>query len=246
MFLLNRTGVTVTNGTVRGFDIGVAIDGGSGNTVSRITARDNIGGVGTIGGDGIAIMSSSGNRILNNQAINNAPFSGIGLYSRRDSAHPGTPGPVRNNLIDGNTIQSNKIGRNLVNPADTDNDGIRLENDVAFTTIINNLVSDSGLDGISLFADTADNVVRGNQVTTQRVLPDHGPPGQRDHRLHPLHEECGREQHDDQERRQRYRHPPAHRCVPRSHQQPHRQQHLVRQQRVPVYPQRRRSDRAST
>jgi parallel beta-helix repeat protein len=166
VFLLNRTGVTVTNGTVRGFDIGVAIDGGSGNTVSRITARDNIGGVGTIGGDGIAIMSSSGNRILNNQTINNAPFSGIGLYSRRDSAHPGTPGPVRNNLLDGNTVQSNKIGRNLINPTDTDNDGIRLENDVAFTTITNNLVSDSGLDGISLFADTAGNVVRGNQVTT--------------------------------------------------------------------------------
>lgn len=165
VFLLNRTGVTVMNGTVSNFDVGVAIDGGSGNTVTAMTARDNIGGTGTMGGDGIAIMSSSGNRIVNNQVINNGPYSGVGLYARRDGDHPGTPGPVRNNLIQGNSIQSNKISRNRVNPNGTDNDGIRLENDVAFTTISNNNINDSGLDGIALFADTADNVVTGNQVT---------------------------------------------------------------------------------
>src|SRR5215213_11999845 len=46
----NRTGVTVMNGTVSNFDIGVALDGGSGNTVTAITARDNVGGTGAIGG----------------------------------------------------------------------------------------------------------------------------------------------------------------------------------------------------
>lgn len=164
VLILDRTGVTVTNGTVSAFDIGVAIDGGSGNTVSAMTARDNIGGLGTIGGDGIAIMSSQGNRILGNQTHNNAPFSGIGLYSRRDSAHPGTPGVARDNLIDGNSVTGNIIGRNLSTPTDTDNDGIRVENDAVFNTFSNNRVVGNGLDGISLFADTADNIVRNNQV----------------------------------------------------------------------------------
>lgn len=164
VLILNRTGVTVTNGTVSRFDIGVAIDGGSNNTVSRLTARDNIGGAGTIGGDGIAIMSSRGNRILDSQTINNAPFSGIGLYSRRDSQHPGTPGVARDNYIARNFVANNIIGRNLVTPQDTDNDGVRVENDAVFNTFENNRVTGNGLDGISLFADTADNIVRGNQV----------------------------------------------------------------------------------
>ena len=165
VLIKGRTGVTVTNGTVTRFDIGVAIDLGSNNTVSRIIARDNIGGgPNAIGGDGIAIMSSRGNRILDSQTINNAPYSGIGLYSRRDSQHPGTPGVARDNLIARNFVGNNIIGRNLVNPLDTDNDGIRVENDAVFNTFQDNRVTGNGLDGISLFADTADNIVRGNQV----------------------------------------------------------------------------------
>jgi parallel beta-helix repeat protein len=160
----NRTGVTVRNGTVRAFDIGVAIDGGSANTVTGVVARDNVGGIGSIGGDGIAIMSSQGNRIIGNETHNNAPFSGIGLYSRRDSAHPGTPGVARDNLIANNSVTGNIIGRDRVSPTDTDNDGIRVENDAVFNTFENNRVVGNGLDGISLFADTADNIVRGNTV----------------------------------------------------------------------------------
>jgi len=165
VFLLNRTNVTVTNGTVSAFDIGVAIDGGSGNTVTGMTARDNIGGGGgSIGGDGIAIMSSRGNRIIGNQTINNAPYSGIGLYSRRDGNHPGVPATARDNLISGNSVTGNIISRNRVSPLNTDNDGIRVENDAAFNTFTDNRVSGNGLDGIALFADTFDNVVRNNQV----------------------------------------------------------------------------------
>jgi parallel beta-helix repeat protein len=164
VFLLNRTGVTVMNGTVSDFDIGVAIDGGSNNTVTGMIARDNIGGSGGIGGDGFAIMSSRGNRILASEAINNAPFSGIGLYSRRDSDHPGPAAVARDNLIQGNVVSGNIISRNRVTPIDTDNDGIRVENDAAFNTFTDNRVTGNGLDGISLFADTFDNVVRNNQV----------------------------------------------------------------------------------
>ena len=164
VFLLNRTNVTVMNGTVSAFDIGVAIDGGSGNTITGMTARDNIGGSGGIGGDGFAIMSSRGNQILNSQAINNGPFSGVGLYSRRDGDHAGVPAPARDNLIRGNLIHGNIISRDRVSPNSTDNDGIRVENDAVFNTFSDNRVTGNGLDGISLFADTADNIVRNNQV----------------------------------------------------------------------------------
>ncbi len=167
VYLRSRTGVTVKNGTVSNFDMGVAIESGSGNTVRNVVARDNIGGTGGTGGDGIAILSSSGNRILNNRAHNNGPYSGIGLYSRIDQLHPRqTPaGSARDNLIDGNSVTNNIIGRNQVNPTDTDNDGIRVENDAAFNTFTNNQVHNNGLDGIALFADTFDNVVRNNSVT---------------------------------------------------------------------------------
>ena len=167
VYLRGRTGVTVENGTVSNFDMGVAIEGGSRNTVTNMVARDNIGGVGGTGGDGIAILSSQGNRILNNRTHNNGPFSGIGLYSRVDQDHPRQtpPGVSRDNLIDSNSVTQNIISRNQVSPVNTDNDGIRVENDAAFNTFTNNLVHGNGLDGIALFADTSDNVVRGNQVS---------------------------------------------------------------------------------
>ena len=165
VYLLNRVGVTVRNGTVTNFDIGVAIEGGSRNTVTAMAARDNIGGSGGPGGDGIAILSSRGNRIVGNKVTNNGPFSGIGLYSRVDGDHPRqTTGPARDNLIDSNSVTDNIISRNRVSPLNTDNDGIRVENDGVFNTFSNNLVVNSGLDGIALFADTADNIVRGNSV----------------------------------------------------------------------------------
>ena len=64
VYVLGRSGVKVLNGTVSDFEIGVAIEGGHGNTVQRIVAENNYGQSGTSrGGDGIAILSSSGNRI---------------------------------------------------------------------------------------------------------------------------------------------------------------------------------------
>lgn len=42
ILLANVTGVTVTNGTVTGFDAGVAIEGGGGNTVRDISAVNNV------------------------------------------------------------------------------------------------------------------------------------------------------------------------------------------------------------
>jgi len=71
ILLQGRMTAKVTNGTVRDFDAGVLIDEGGDNTVTAVTARDNIGGADL--GHGIAVQSSSDNRIARNTVRNNGP-----------------------------------------------------------------------------------------------------------------------------------------------------------------------------
>ncbi len=178
-----RTGVTVRNGTVEQFDGGVVILAGGNNTVTGITARRNIGfqdqATGnTRYGDGIAVLSSSDNRLLNNQAVDNGPFSGIGVYSLIDSDHARElGGPSQRNLIRGNQVMNNVVGRDGFTGF-TDNDGIRIEptftcpqtntecpGPVAGNVIDSNQVSGNGLDGISIFGRSPGNVITNNQVS---------------------------------------------------------------------------------
>lgn len=166
VYVLRRSNVTVTNGSVTDFEIGVGIEGGGDNKVVNVTARENYGQSGTSrGGDGIAILSSSRNRIVNSRAIDNGPFSGIGIYSRVDRDHPReTSGPSTDNFVVNNEVLDNVRSRSGV-PAHTDNDGIRMENDGERNTILNNVVRNNGLDGIAVFADNFDHVIRGNTVS---------------------------------------------------------------------------------
>jgi parallel beta-helix repeat protein len=166
--LVGRTGVTVRNGTVRNFDVGVVIEGGSGNTVEAVNALDNIAYNGTTnrGGDGIAILSSTNNRILRNNTVNNGPYSGIGIYTVVDSGHPrATSGVSSGNVVDGNVVNHNIEGHTPNNVVNNDNIGIRLEPGNTNNLITNNRVSDSGLDGITLFAGNTFTTVRSNVVT---------------------------------------------------------------------------------
>jgi parallel beta-helix repeat protein len=166
--LVGRSGVTVRNGTVRNFDVGVVIEGGSANTVQGVNAVDNIAfETGPHrGGDGIAILSSSDNRILNNNTINNGPYSGIGIYSDVDSAHPrSTTGVSSGNVVDGNVVAGNIQGRTPNNVVNNDNIGIRLEPGNTRNVISNNRVNDNGLDGITLFVRNTFTTVRGNIAT---------------------------------------------------------------------------------
>jgi parallel beta-helix repeat protein len=97
------SGVTVENGTITGFDAGVAVRGGDGNTLQNLNVVDNINyrvltGIdadpdqGQEGprppecdyGDGIAVFNSSNNRIDNNTVANNGPLSGIALVENSD------------------------------------------------------------------------------------------------------------------------------------------------------------------
>ena len=164
ILLFRVSGVTVRNGTVSNFDMGVAIEGGSRNTVTGVTARDNIGSAASNGGDGIAILSSQNNRIVRNATINNGGLSGIGLYSDIDAQHPRTTAGVSS----GNVIDSNQVANNIAsrfgNVTTTDNIGIRLEPNSAGNLILNNQVVGNGLDGITLFVGSNNNTLRGNSV----------------------------------------------------------------------------------
>ena len=159
-------GVTVTNGTVTAFDAGVAIMGGSRNTVRGIIARDNVNYRILTGrdafpedidleagpfcnfGDGITAFNSRHNLITGNVTTGNGPFSGISLVENSD-----------NNRVAGNQV--------------VDNDVINQSPDGRPNTICGGLVPDTpdltgrwvSDIGIRVEGPGADrNVVAGNQV----------------------------------------------------------------------------------
>ncbi len=120
ILLRNVTGVTVENGTVEGFDAGIAINGGSGNTVTRVTAQDNVNDMLEPFpftprtalppeqlplmlcnyGDGITTFASDNNLIEHNRVIGNGPYSGIALVDDSDG------NVVRRNMVQDNNVRN--------------------------------------------------------------------------------------------------------------------------------------------
>ncbi len=145
IWLTNVTNVTVMNGTVEGFDAGVVIEGGSGNTVRHVTALNNIndfGGRPCTLGDGFALVNSDNNTITQSEAIHNGPFGGISLVGDSD-----------NNVITHNLVRdSNIVSTGTSGCGNTrQNEGIRIEGPGAEgNRIENNQVLGSLLAGIGL------------------------------------------------------------------------------------------------
>ncbi len=153
VLIRNRTNVTVRNGRIIMFDAGVAIEGGSGHTITNIVAQDNIGTRASDFGDGIAVFGSSNNIIRRNRVQHNGPFSGISLVGNSD-----------NNLVDNNTVQGNDVESN---PNLMDDIGIRVEGPGVNNNVVsNNKVEGNGLDGIQIFpfATNTDNIIRRNTI----------------------------------------------------------------------------------
>jgi parallel beta-helix repeat protein len=119
-----HTGVTVQNGSVSGFDSGVVIAGGDGNTVRRMTTVGNVNYRMLTGvdayledidpetgpfcnlGDGIVTLDSNDNLITRNVSRANGPFSGIALVGSSDN------NIVRNNRVEDNNILNTTPGVN--------------------------------------------------------------------------------------------------------------------------------------
>lgn len=109
-------GVTVRNGTVVGFDAGVAIQGGGGNAVRGVTVEDNVNYRVVTGrnadpddvnldeqvlcmlGEGISVANSSDNVIEHNRVYGNGPLAGIALV-----------GDSNDNLVAHNDVADNDV-----------------------------------------------------------------------------------------------------------------------------------------
>jgi parallel beta-helix repeat protein len=143
--------VTLKNGSVTSFDAGIVIQGGGENKITKMKAIANIGAVGgTTFGDGILIDASRANVILSNEVRANGPFSGISVINE------GSIG----NKISKNTIQDNDVPSDAVN-----NDvGVRLESGTRETVLKENVISFSGLDGVSIFQGSKQNSLLRNTV----------------------------------------------------------------------------------
>lgn len=151
--LPNRTGVRITGqpgssgrrATVTGFDAGVVVGGGSGNTVENLNVRDNVGPPARqepILADGIVLFHSAKNRLINNVLSRNGEYDGIGVLGHDSN----------DNLIRGNTVE----------------DTLASEGELVFNgtgIIINNFLDEEGtpLRGEPIRNnDVIDNVVRRN------------------------------------------------------------------------------------
>lgn len=148
----DRENVRVANGTVQLFDAGVAILGGGSNRVGKVQALDNVGSGATDFGDGIAVSDSVDNLILQNVVRGNGIYSGIGIFGAGSTGNV-----IDRNLVEGNAILSSPTGPQQ-------DDGIRLEPNTSFNVVTNNRVYDNGLDGIAIFFNSTDNVVRRNDI----------------------------------------------------------------------------------
>ncbi len=160
--LLNRrTGVTVTGGQVDHFSAGVSIVGGTRNTISRLTVSDNVGSYDQLAyADGIVVLYSSQNKIVDNQALRNGIYDNIGVLGRLSD----------HNVIKGNTVAdnvstgANGVGQNVFLTA--------FAGDIFFpdrvasllgNQIISNTVRNAYANGISNFSNTQAQIL-GNTV----------------------------------------------------------------------------------
>ena len=157
-----RHGVTITGGTIRDFDRGVSVNGGSGNRIARVTGSGN-------SKSAIAVIASSGNVISANVTHDND----VGIFLS------GSAG----DRVQGNTSYRNEQGITLEDAADSnDVSGNRVTGDgdglviaASGNRITGNFVSDAvgcpdcGGYGISLEAGQ-NNVIEANKVS--RTLRD--------------------------------------------------------------------------
>lgn len=165
--IVGRTGVTVRNGTVQYFDAGIAVLGGGSHIFDRIHARDNIGNASTDFGDGIALFSSSNNRIMNSTIEHNGPYDGIGVIGNSDG------NVIESNLIFNNTIINSRSHGG--SEGTMEDDGIRLESASSTSTpdrniVRNNQILSNGLDGIAVFLNAKDNQIVGNTINNNGYL----------------------------------------------------------------------------
>jgi parallel beta-helix repeat protein len=182
------TGVTVTNGSVYHFAVGVRLDESSGNTISDLNVHDNIGILpsdAANNGDGIALYASNDNLIENNTVRHDGPWDGIATLSSNGST--GTDGASYN------TITNNLIVDNSVAMLDNNGQPVwKQDNGVAITgpgsthnVVDHNVIDGSSVNGVQIFPSCihsyagasrgcAGSVANDYNVISNNVVEDNG------------------------------------------------------------------------
>ncbi len=156
------SGATVENGTVTGFDTGVYFEFGSGETITKMNAHDNIGSLDGNGifGEGIQLFQVTNSTISNNQVIHNGTFAGIDVFDASGIT------------ITGNVVTDN----NILESMSTHGGGNGIMQDIGIWVVFlslpttsnvvsTNSVTGSGLDGIQI-----SRFANGNTVTRNSAL----------------------------------------------------------------------------
>lgn len=183
--LTGRHGVTITGGTVDGFERGVWIDGGDGNTVARMTGTgmtksaiavtDSTGNVisgNTTHADDVGIYVSGGsrNQVKGNSSYGNAQgitldISGLNVITGNRASRDGDGIIVAGS---GNQVRGNTVSATTGCGDQGCGYGISVEAG-AGNVIEGNAISATLLDGIRVAAFDPDLPTRGTTVTKNRV-----------------------------------------------------------------------------
>ena len=146
--------VTVTNGAIYHFAVGVRADGRSHNTITNLNVHDNVGILGVDAadnGDGIALYASNHNLIDHNIVQRDGPWDGIATLS--SDGETGTDG-ASYNTISNNIIVDN----NIPMLDDNGNPSWKQDNGVAITgpgsthnVVDHNTITGSSVNGVQVF-----------------------------------------------------------------------------------------------
>ena len=150
-----RTGVTITNGTVSGFEHGVAVDTTHYTTVSKISSHHNIRGVEVANGDHLLVTR---NTLWANEGdairVGGSDDSVIGQNVATDNVF---------GIFVADFAGTVSVTRNVV--TGTRNAGLAVFSGTTGITLSQNTVSSGWADGINVAADTTSTVVSQNTVT---------------------------------------------------------------------------------
>jgi len=165
ILLPRRHGVRVTHGTVAGFSAGVAVEGGSANTLTSLVVRDNVGPALRQAdfGDGIVIDGSAGNSVTTSTiGPGNGPFDGVAILDAGADS----------NRIQQNVIQGNNVDAPLV-PGEAGafnfDEGVfltpsTLDGVLTDNSVMSNVIRGNGADGINVFESVQHTVISGNDI----------------------------------------------------------------------------------
>jgi parallel beta-helix repeat protein len=163
-------GVTIANGIIRGFDVGVQFGGRADGTVTGLTLDANGGGIFTQ-------TDSSGSRIAGNTIVNTTQFSGVQLGGSRHTVEGNTFSMGHSTAVflsgNENVIRANRISEmgaaGITVGAFPSNPGPFVHNQV-----VGNTISGSGRifnsSSISI-TNGSGTSVQGNTVTGRRATP---------------------------------------------------------------------------